>query len=219
MTEEDIARFRNAALALAGAEKTVMAEVSKGMRAVARPVVNQIRAEVRSSKGESPKGVHSSTVERQLHALSKVKDRPAGRIHDPATGHLSDELVAKEARRILSRRRSIQRRVEKAGSLREQIAAAAGAAVSASSKKVSLAFRVRAGNLPPSQRKLPRRWDKPSGWRHPVYGNRNVWVPQKGHPYFRTTVTENRGQVTAAVVSAMTVAAEKIVHPEEGGAL
>lgn len=217
MTEEDIARFRNAARALAGAEKTVMREVGNGMRRAARPVVAEIRAEVRSSKGESPKGVHSSTIERQLHALSKVKDRPAGRIHDPATGHLSDELVAKEARRILSRQRSIQRRVEKAGSLREQIAAASGASVSASDKKVALTFRVRAGNLPPSQRKLPRRWDKPGGWRHPVFGNRDVWVPQVGHPYFRTKVTENRDQVTSAVVAAMTVAAEKITHPEEGG--
>lgn len=215
MTEEDIARFRNAALALAGAETTVMREVSKGMRTVAKPVVSQIRAEVRSSRGESPKGISSSAIERQLYALSKVKDRAAGRIHDAATGLLSDELVAKEARRIKARQRSVQRRVEKAGSLREQIAAAAGSSVSASDKKVALAFRVRAGNLPPSQRKLPRRWDKPGGWRHPVFGNRNVWVQQVGHPYFRTTVTKNRDQVTSAVVSAMTVAAEKIVH--EGG--
>lgn len=218
MTEEDIARFRNAALALAGAEKTVMREVSTSMRAVARPVVEQIRAEVRSSKGESPKGVSSSAVERQLFVLSKVKDRAAGRIHDAATGHLSSELVAKEAQRIRSRQRSVQRKLEKAGSLREQIAAASGSSVSASDKKVALAFRVRAGNLPPSQRKLPRRWDLPGGWRHPVFGNREVWVSQIGHPYFRTTVTNNRGQVTSAVVAAMAVAAEKITHPEGGTA-
>jgi guanyl-specific ribonuclease Sa len=214
MTEEDIAAFRNAARALAGAEKTVMSEVAKSMRAAARPVVNEIRAEVRSSKGESPKGVSSSAVERQLHVLSKIKDRPSGRIHDEATGHLSSELIAQEAQRIRSRQRSVQRRLTKAASLREQIAAASGSSVSASDKKVALAFKVRAGNLPPSQRKLPRRWDKPGGWRHPVFGNRDVWVPQKGHPYFRTTITQNRGQVTTAVVTAMTVAAEKIMNPE-----
>lgn len=218
MTDEDIAAFRNAALALAGAERTVMSEVGKGMRAVSKPVVAQIRAEVLSSKGESPRGVHASEIERQLYVLSKIKDRPSGRIHDAATGHLSSELVAKEAQRIRSRQRSVQRKLQKAASLREQIAAAAGSSVAASDKQVSLAFRVRAGNLPPSQRKLPRRWDKPGGWRHPVFGNRDVWVPQVGHPYFRTTVTKNREQVTSAVVSAMTVAAEKITHPEGGTA-
>lgn len=203
MTEEDIAAFRNAALALAGAEKTVMREVSKSMRAVARPVVNEIRAEVRSSKGESPKGVSSAAIERQLFVLSKRKAKGAGSIYDEATGQ-----------RVERRVRAVQRKLAKAGSLREQIAAATGSSVAASDKKVSLAFRVRAGNLPPSQRKLPRRWDKPGGWRHPVFGNRDVWVPQVGHPYFRTKVTENRDQVTSAVVAAMTVAAEKIMHPE-----
>lgn len=216
MTEEDIAKFRNAARSLAGAEKTVMTEVGKSLRAVAKPVVAKVRTEVRSSKGSSERGVRSSEVERQLHALSKVKDRPSGRIHDAATGQLSSELIAEEAKRITSRKRSIQRRLQKAASLREQIAGASGASVSASDKKIALAFRVRAGNLPPSQRKLPRRWDNPNGWKHPVFGNRNVWVKQTGHPYFRTTVTESRDQVTSGVVTAMTVAAEKIMSPGGG---
>jgi len=205
MTEEDIAAFRNAARALAGAEKTVMSEVAKGMRAAARPVVNEIRAQVRSSKGATERGVHASEIERQLHVLSKLKAKGGGSIYDPATGL-----------RVERRVRAVQRRLTKAASLREQIAKASGSSVSASASKVALAFKVRAGNLPPSQRKLPRRWDNPGGWRHPVYGNRNVWVHQTGNPYFRTTITANRGQVTGSVITAMTVAAEKITHPEGG---
>lgn len=196
MTEEDIAAFRNAARALAGAEKTVMTEVGKNMRAVAKPIVNKVRAEVRSSKGTSERGVHASEVERQLHVLSKARQ-------NRATGHYTERQV-----------RSVARRIQKMSSLREAIAAAAGSSVSASEKKVALSFRVRAGQLPPSQRKLPRRWDNPSGWKHPVFGNRKVWVKQIGHPYFRTTISGSKDQVTASVVSAMTVAAEKIVHPE-----
>lgn len=207
MTEEDIAAFRNAARALVGAEKTVMTEVGKSMRAVAKPVVNAIRAEVKSSKGSTQRGVHASEVERQLHALSKLKAKGAGSIYDPATGL-----------RVERRVRSVQRRLAKASSLREQIAKASGSSVSASDKKVALAFRVRAGNLPPSQRKLPRRWDKPGGWRHPVYGNRNVWVKQVGNPYFSSTIRKSKDELTTGVVTAMTVAAEKIMHPEEGGA-
>jgi len=205
MTEEDIAAFRNAARALAGAEKTVMSEVGKGLRSAARPVVNEVRTKVRSSKGTTERGVHASEVERQLHVLSKLKAKGAGSIYDPATGL-----------RVERRVRAVQRRLTKAASLREQIAKATGSAVSASDKKVALAFKVRAGNLPPSQRKLPRRWDLPGGWRHPVFGNRNVWVRQVGSPYFRTTIAAARGELTGSVITAMTVAAEKITHPEGG---
>jgi cell wall-associated NlpC family hydrolase len=207
MTDEDIARFRNAARALAGAEKTVMSEVGKGLRSAARPVVNEVRAKVRSSKGTTERGVHASEVERQLHVLSKLKGKGAGSIYDPATGL-----------RVERRVRAVQRRLSKAASLREQIAKATGSSVSASETRVALAFKVRAGNLPPSQRKLPRRWDNPGGWKHPVFGNRKIWVRQVGNPYFRTTIAANRGQVTSSVVTAMTVAAEKITHPEEGAA-
>lgn len=192
MSEEDIARFRNAARALAGAEKTVMAEVAKAMRTVSRPVVAQIRAEVTSSKGSSERGVHASAVERQLHALSR-------------SGHGQKKALTER------QARSAGRRAEKMSSLRQSIAAAAASQVSASDKKTALAFRIKASTLPPSQRKLPRRWDKPSGWKHPVFGNRNIWVKQTGHPYFAPTISKNKSQVTTGVVSAMTAAAEKIV--------
>lgn len=203
-TDEDIARFRNAAASLAGAEKTVMKEVAKGMRSAARPVVTQMRAQVRSSKGSSERGAHASAVERQLHALSKFKAKGVGSIYDPATGQRNERRV-----------RSLNRRLVKVSSLREQIARASGSSVSASDTKVALTFKVRAGNLPPSQRKLPRRWDKAAGWRHPVFGNRNVWVAQVGAPYFSSTISKSKDQVTAGVIAAMTVAAEKITHPEE----
>lgn len=200
MTEEDIARFRNAALAMAGAEKTVMSEVGKSLRAVAKPVVAEIRAKAKASKGTTQRGVHASAVERQLHALSKSR----GVLRDPESGELNARRAA-----------ALQRKVSRASSLRQQIAAASGSSVSASDKKVALAFRVRAGNLPPSQRKLPRRWDKPDGWRHPVFGNRNVWVKQVGSPYFRTTVTDAKDKLTTGVVTAMTAAAEKIMNGDK----
>lgn len=203
MTDEDIAAFRNAAAAMAGAEKKVMAEVGKSLRSVAKPIVNEIRAQVRSSKGSTQRGVHASAVQRQLHVLSKVKAKGAGSIYDPKTELRSERRI-----------RSVQRRLAKASSLRNQIAGATGSSVSASDKQVALAFRVRAGNLPPSQRKLPRRWDLPGGWRHPVFGNRNVWVQQVGNPYFRTTIAASRDEVTTGVVTAMTAAAEKIMNSE-----
>jgi hypothetical protein len=99
-------------------------------------------------------------------------------------------------------------------SLREAIAAASGSSVSVTDKKTALAFRVRASQLPPSQRKLPRRWNSEKGWRHPVFGNREVWVPQVGHPYFHKVIRARQGEITGAVVAAVKEAAEKITHIE-----
>lgn len=194
MSEQDIAAFRNAALALRNADKTVLREVAKSMRTVARPVVAAIRAEVRSSKGSSERGATAAGRERQLHALAR-----SGR------GHGGKPLTERQVR-------STQRRIARLTSLRESIAAAAGAQVSASATKAGLAFKVKSSTMPPSQRKLPRRWDKPGGWRHPVYGNRNVWVKQVGNPYFRSTINSRREQVTTGVVAAMVAAAEQITH-------
>lgn len=206
--------FYRAAGALRAADKTVLRELTTSMRATAKPVVAAIRAEVRKSPSQGRQT--AASVERQLHTLSKLKERRSGRLHDPATGQLSDELVAKEARRIQSHRRSIQRRLAKAGSLRENIAAATVASVSTKPGAVNLTFRVRSGGMPASQRKLPRRWNKANGWRHPVFGNPNVWVKQTGRPFFDTTIRARRDEVGAGVLSAMQAATEKIAKGEGG---
>jgi hypothetical protein len=197
--------FREAALALRAADATVQKEVAKSFRATARPVVSAIRTEVKSSKGATERGVHASTVERQLHILSKVKAKGAGSVYDPATGLRSERRV-----------RTVQRKLARAQSLRDSIAGAAGSAVSASTKTTALRFRVSAGQLPVSQRKLPRRWDAKDGWKHPVFGNRKIWVKQTGHPYFRSTIFQRRPEIDAGVAAAFEAAAEKILHPEEG---
>jgi hypothetical protein len=169
MPVEGIEEFRRAALSLRGADKTVTAEVAKNMRQAAKPVVAQIRTEVRSSKGQSPKG--ASARERQLHALRRVRGKGEG-------GALTERQV-----------RSANKRLERLSSLR-------------------------ASQLPPSQRKLPRRWNSEKGWRHPVFGNREVWVPQVGHPYFHKVIRARQGEITGAVVAAVKEAAEKITHIE-----
>lgn len=192
----ELEEFYRAVGALRGADKTVLSEVAKGMRKVARPVVADIRTEVRSSKGHSERKLRASEIERQLHVLGR-----AGKRGVPLT-----------ERQV----RSTNKRLAVMSSLRANIASATGASVSAGEKKTALAFRVSARQLPPSQRKLPRRWDNESGWRHPVFGNRNNWVKQVGHPYFRKTIYERRDVVTAAVVDAMDAAAARITHPDTG---
>lgn len=185
-------QFRAAARQMAAAEKTTQREVAKGFRAAAKPIVAAIRTEVKSSKGSTERARHASTVERQLHALSR-----SGRGQlKPLTDRQKDAL---------------RKRVDRASSLRDTIAAAAGSKASGGAFKASLAFRVSAGQLPPSQRKLPRRWDAKGGWRHPVFGNREVWVHQTGHPYFRSTINSRRGELDAGVQAAFETAGIKIM--------
>ena len=54
-------------------------------------------------------------------------------------------------------------------------------------------------------------WQARRGWRHPVFGDREAWVQQKGRPdYFYGTVWDGRERVKAAVEDAMKEAADSL---------
>ncbi|MGH8575346.1 MAG: hypothetical protein ACREXJ_00170 [Gammaproteobacteria bacterium] len=57
--------------------------------------------------------------------------------------------------------------------------------------------------LPPDQRTLPRHLDRAKGWRHPVFGNRDVWVGQRGGPWFFATLRRHAPAFRRAIVTAM----------------
>jgi hypothetical protein len=40
-------------------------------------------------------------------------------------------------------------------------------------------------DMPPGELSLPLGMEGVKRWRHPVYGNREVWVTQAPHPYFQ----------------------------------
>lgn len=48
----------------------------------------------------------------------------------------------------------------------------------------------------PDEAALPRGTDSGErGWRHPVYGNTNNWVHQRGGSWFRETISEDRSMI------------------------
>ena len=54
-------------------------------------------------------------------------------------------------------------------------------------------------------------WQARRGWRHPVFGDREAWVQQKGRPdFFYGTVWAGRDRVKAAVEEAMKEAADSL---------
>jgi len=63
--------------------------------------------------------------------------------------------------------------------------------------------------MPAGKESLVRAWESAKGWRHPAFGS-GTWVTQHGHPYFRRTITADKDKVGAAVIAAMTEAAESL---------
>ena len=75
----------------------------------------------------------------------------------------------------------------KARGLRASIARSVETKVTLSGRRTGVRIRVNPMKLPPDQRALPRLIDR-GEWRHPVFGNREVWAAQKGSPWFYVTI-------------------------------
>ena len=68
----------------------------------------------------------------------------------------------------------------------------------------------------PASKQLKRGYDKPGGWRHPVFqrsagGPRTtVWVTQKGRPYFGSVIARKEAVISASVEAALDSAVDAI---------
>lgn len=67
---------------------------------------------------------------------------------------------------------------------RRRIAGAVVADVRLTGDEPRVRFRVANAKLPADIRALPRKFDDGGTFRHPVMGNREVWVSQTGDPWF-----------------------------------
>lgn len=94
-------------------------------------------------------------------------------------------------------------------SLRSYVAGAIKAKVSYTGYKLGARITVDPKALPQSQRKLPLSLNKPRGWRHPVWGNRNRWVAQVGEPYFDRPIERHRTGVRIRVAKVVNDALHK----------
>lgn len=85
---------------------------------------------------------------------------------------------------------------------REKIAAAAVADVNVTGDEPRIRFRVAASRLPTEIRNMPQKFDS-GHWRHPVMGNRDVWVAQTSEPWFwppiRDHIKDFRAELDKAV--------------------
>lgn len=67
-------------------------------------------------------------------------------------------------------------------SLRTVVAAATKAQVRLGARKAGVSVAVKKTTMPRGFRNAPKRLNARKGWRHPVFGDRDVWVSQRGKP-------------------------------------
>lgn len=72
--------------------------------------------------------------------------------------------------------------------LRGRMAKATRLEVKTVGRQAGVAIRVDGRKMPSHQKSLPSMVEGKKRWRHPVFGNREVWVTQTGHPYFYNVV-------------------------------
>jgi hypothetical protein len=100
-------------------------------------------------------------------------------------------------------RRSRSKRGGGPTGLRDSVAKATVMETNLGGAGARIRFRTKASAMPPGQQKLPRYLDRPDGWRHPVFGNREHWVQQIGQPWFGTTLKQHAPKFRRACVQAI----------------
>jgi hypothetical protein len=181
----DQAAFRDALSAL----KAIDANTYKALRSEIRSIGKRImREQEQAVKSTSSRGSRSGGAKtRALHAMRITADNG-----------LSGSISASQARRA-----------NRATSLR---AAAAGALTlevrerpSARARESGVRIRMRAGKMPGDQKRLPKNMNR-GRWRHPVFGNKEVWVSQQTDPpgWFDETFDRQRASATDAITDAFT---------------
>jgi hypothetical protein len=87
--------------------------------------------------------------------------------------------------------------------LRAAIARQVKAQTRLTGKAAGVRVRVSTQGMPRGFRQAPRRTNR-DGWRHPVFGNREVWVQQRGKPgWFDDPLQARRAEYRAAVERAV----------------
>ncbi|SDN73881.1 hypothetical protein [Allokutzneria albata] len=105
----------------------------------------------------------------------------------PISGHSSGRGRAQREAYLLSRRKRVSarmaQRIREGAGLRASTANALRTEVTASARTARLRIKVQKSLLPPGMRKLPKHMNS-GKWRHPVWGNREVWVAQTAPPHW-----------------------------------
>jgi hypothetical protein len=171
---------------LKAADKTIRVALGKGIRAQTKAIVDDQK--------------------RQILAWESTATRTGG---GGARGRA--RAAAERSRSFTKGRASADRRLSRGGfGLRSTIAASIQTKISYSGVRTGVRIRVDNARLGRAARNLPERIDEGT-WRHPVMGNRDVWVAQTGQRgWFTTTAERHAPQVVAGINREVTAALSKL---------
>lgn len=201
-------QLRQLSVTMRAAPKQMRGEVVKNLRAAVKPVTREVQDTVRSATSTVINVSSSGRGRRAAHALNMTK----GLSDAKARKRAEKRGTTEEAERAAHRAKQAAKAMAGAG-LRDTIARAVSTSVSASGPAgVNATWRTRADRMPNRQRKLPKNFNSPKGWRHPVFGNRNVWATQLGRPYFDVVIKKHRDELAAKVSDAIQATADAVAR-------
>jgi hypothetical protein len=152
------------------------------------PVVEEVKQAVRDLQ------VTSTKV-----GGKKLRHAAAG-THGGGAGQRRKERVSQaKATAKVGLEKARERAARRGAGLRETIAAGVRLQITAKGVRIIAS----SDRLPEKQKTLVRRLDSDKGWRHPVFGDREVWVHQRGGPWFAETIKKRAPDFRAAIVEAM----------------
>lgn len=154
--------------------KDLRSALRKQIAEAGKPVVDEVKEKVRQLEVTSSHG--GGTGQRRKHNIGRAVARAK-----------TDLKKAEERAR------------RKGAGLRETIAAATRLQQTAKGIRII----TQSDRLPQDQRSLPRHLDSDKGWRHPVFGNRDNWVRQRGGPWFADTIKKKAPEFRQSIVEAM----------------
>lgn len=209
LTIEGADKLRELARKLKEADPKIRRELGASLRPHVKTITSEIQETVRSapSTGRGRGGI--GDARRAARALARTKRISDFRAREIAlkTNRTTEQVKAEHRAKQAAK-------ADTGAGLRETIARAVSGSISTGSRStgVSVTWKAAAAKMPNKQRYLPKGFNSVKGWRHPVFGNREVWVAQKGMPFFDATIKRHREELEKRVVEGMQKAADAILR-------
>lgn len=162
-------------------DKKLQRELSRSVRKVTRPIVKDLRSAIKSLPVSGSRGRGSRS--RANYDLDRMK-----------------KLTEKNALKAIKR-----------AGLRDTIARAIRSEFRTTGRSAGVKISVKGTLIPPDQRVLPKYLDSPKGWRHPVFGNRQNWVRQKGRPWWSVTIQPHADKARREILEGARQVVERTV--------
>ncbi len=156
-------------------------------KAFDKKLYTRLRRNLRAAAADAVKGVRAEVVKPPMKSVTTRKF------------HIFKKTSVVESATVNFSRHTLRQHI--ADGVKVKIAA------TESSKKVGVFIESRGSD--PASKALKRSFDRPKGWRHPVFGT-DTWVPQLGRPYFGSTVERRAPQIEKAVKQALEDATNEI---------